>query len=109
VGYLDENVLYNIVEEKYKIAKGEARAAFSDVLDTICKMPIADVEPMAKWISVEERLPEKAGRYLVYCVIGDMPLICGAHYDKYNGFGDDDFTHWMPLPEPPKGEKHDPA
>jgi hypothetical protein len=61
------------------------------------------------WISVEERLPEKAGRYLVYGVIGGQPLVCGAHYDKYNGFGDDDFTHWMPLPEPPKGEKHDPA
>jgi hypothetical protein len=60
------------------------------------------------WISVKERLPEKAGRYLVYGIVGDMPLICGAHYDKYNGFGDDDFTHWMPLPEPPKGEKHDP-
>jgi hypothetical protein len=46
--YLDEDVLYNIVEEKYKIAKGEARAAYSDVLDTICEMPRADVKPRAE-------------------------------------------------------------
>lgn len=59
----------------------------------------------SEWISVEERLPEKSGRYLVYGSFAGMPLICGAHYDKYNGFGDDDFTHWMPLPEPPKPER----
>lgn len=59
----------------------------------------------SEWISVEERLPEKEGRYLVYGVIGGQPLVCGAHYDKHNGFGDDDFTHWMPLPEPPKPER----
>ena len=45
MGYLDEDVLYNIVEEKYKTAKGEARNAYSDVLDTICEMPRADVVP----------------------------------------------------------------
>lgn len=48
MGYLDEDVLYNIVEEKYKIAKGEARAAYSDVLDTICEMPRAHVAPRAE-------------------------------------------------------------
>ena len=43
MAYLDEDVLYNNIEEKYKVAKGEAREAYSDVLDTICEMPIANV------------------------------------------------------------------
>lgn len=62
-----------------------------------------------EWISIAERLPEKSGRYLVYGSFAGMPLICGAHYDRYNGFGDDGFTHWMPLPEPPREDTHDPA
>jgi hypothetical protein len=48
MAYLDEDILYNNVEEKYKSAKGEARAAYSDVLDTICEMPRADVAPKSE-------------------------------------------------------------
>lgn len=54
MGYLDEDVLYNIVEEMYKVAKGEARAAYSDVLDTICEMPRADVAPRAEVEKLQE-------------------------------------------------------
>ena len=72
------------------------------------KVTAEEAEP--KWISVEERLPEKEGRYLCVVRIGKS----GAVYvrvmngDSY-GFSldhiyDDDVTHWMPLPEPPKGE-----
>jgi hypothetical protein len=43
MAYLDEDVLYQNIEEKYRVAKGEARKAFSDVLDTICEMPRANV------------------------------------------------------------------
>lgn len=48
MAYLDEDILYNNVEEKYKSAKGETRAAYSDVLDTICEMPRADVVPKSE-------------------------------------------------------------
>ena len=43
MGYLDEDILYDNIEEKYKSAKGEARKAYSDVLDTICEMPRANI------------------------------------------------------------------
>ncbi len=70
-----------------------------------------------KWIPVTERLPEKSGRYLaltpskVRCDKYFEWLIrydpkCGF-YDYDSEWGDipmDDVTHWMPLPEPPKGE-----
>jgi hypothetical protein len=63
-----------------------------------------------KWISVEEKLPEKGARYLVYALSADenRPLITIARYDP-NGFGWSllpkiwipAITHWMELPAPP--------
>lgn len=81
------------------------------------------------WISVKERLPERAGKYLVVSktvLAGLLPHVKTAlflnnlrdnpqfEYDGepnesgfYNGDGEGDWveryvTHWMPLPEPPK-------
>lgn len=54
-----------------------------------------------EWISVEDRLPERKGRYLVY--IPNEQLICCMYYDRdASVYGDNGVTHWMPLPEPPK-------
>ena len=76
-----------------------------------------------EWISVEDRLPDKDGKYIVY-----QEWLYGNKIEitywtcNYNGFeehlkgksmwynydsewGDyemDDITHWMPLPENPK-------
>ncbi len=50
--YIDEDRLYSNIEEKYKVAQGDAREAYNDVLDTICEIPTADVQEVrhAKWI-----------------------------------------------------------
>lgn len=40
--YIDEDRLYSNIEEKYKVAQGDARKAYNDVLDTICEIPTAD-------------------------------------------------------------------
>lgn len=56
-----------------------------------------------KWISVKDKLPEKAGPYLVFhddigvgiaLYLGGLWLADNNHYEFV--------THWMPLPEPPK-------
>ena len=54
-----------------------------------------------KWISVEERLPERNGRYLTHCKIEDQSLVCILYYCKVGGFNEGTVTHWMPVPEPP--------
>ena len=65
-----------------------------------------------KWIPVEEKLPDKEGRYLV-CDGGDVleaqfyltGLLRRPEWsttDCYESEDLDHVTHWMPLPEPPE-------
>ena len=73
---------------------------------------IANGVTMQEWISVEDRLPE-AGGYVV-CIAKRnpfsrfMPMV--ARIEK-NGWVNpiteqyiSEVTHWMPMPNPPKGE-----
>lgn len=72
------------------------------------------VDAMPKWISVEERLPEQEGMYIVYIERNKGNAFIGTdHYDFLNRWGGEGWydgryvTHWMPfdsLPEPPKEE-----
>ena len=64
-----------------------------------------------EWISVDERLPEENGRYLVcvairHLVFEDLTMVVIMGYNKINGFdvvsGEETVTHWMPLPSAPK-------
>ena len=80
----------------------------------------------SEWIPVTERLPEKDGEYLTCCSYDKWSQISilyfakdgcdiwgGGFYGEENVFyydydgvyvSQDNVTHWMPLPEPPKGE-----
>lgn len=55
-----------------------------------------------EWISVEDRLPERNGRYLTHCLIEGQSLVCILHYNKIGGFNESTVTHWQSLPQPPK-------
>lgn len=60
-----------------------------------------------EWISVEERMPEKEGKYLVCTTKGNIGV---GNFIDYYGTGTHlcfdgwAVSHWMPLPEQPKGE-----
>lgn len=81
---------------------------------------------MSEWISVEDRLPDE-GVPVWGATLGQFPMIAAlqvdadgwlwgevyAHYPSDGKWAcdyevNDDYswiTHWMPLPEPPKGEE----
>jgi hypothetical protein len=89
-------VLYEIGQREY-----ECDDIDRDALALIERLEAAQ----PKWISVKERLPEKAGKYIV-CT-RKMSVYCTA-FRFFHGkgyFATDStthITHWMPLPEPPK-------
>lgn len=67
-----------------------------------------------EWISVNDRLPDKYVNVLVYTECKDIftaaAVETGAESIKWEddyGYLDDDVTHWMPLPEPPKRDDAD--
>ena len=76
-----------------------------------------------KWISVEDRLPEESGLYITFgCTAVPVRLphnfdkdmgkfgvwwdydTDGKKHPRYRFIEAEDITHWMPLPEPPKGD-----
>ena len=59
-----------------------------------------------EWISVEERLPDRNGRYLTHCNVEGQSLVCILYFCKVGGFNEGTVTHWMPLPEPPKEDEN---
>lgn len=93
--------------------------AFEDLANELEDFPAVSVP---QWISVKDRLPDVAGMYIVtacdeWCSHGEGiwydTVVVVAEYSggcwNWNDNGtdydiDDLVTHWMPLPEPPKGE-----
>ena len=66
---------------------------------------------LQEWISVDDRLPEDDSDALAYSRNGEEGRIYPANYAKgvwfdciFNTPATDTTTHWMPLPQPPKGE-----
>ena len=57
------------------------------------------------WISVDERLPEETGDYLVYRLTGTMRKTRFIRTRDTTGYWGGhlacDITHWMPLPPSP--------
>lgn len=62
---------------------------------------------MSEWISIDERLPEEDVRVLVYInsersyTKFDTDRLKEGKWVRWYS----DVTHWMPLPEAPKGEQ----
>ncbi len=70
---------------------------------------LADRLIKSEWISVEDRLPDRNGTYLVIGKSGTPHI---AHFYKDNIYFDPHFSnryakYWMPLPEPPKGANNE--
>ena len=72
----------------------------TEFIEDIASQLITNGVTVQKWIPVADRLPDVGVEVLVY---SEIVGICVDYYDG-DLFGYSDVTHWMPLPEPPKGE-----
>lgn len=77
---------------------------------------LKELDEKQRWIPVTERLP-KAFEHVLINAPGDKPFntVHEAHLRKDRlwdtglyRYDMEDITHWMPLPEPPKEEDHEP-
>ena len=88
---------------------GVSHDIFSEPVTTYAKLAIEALEKengvtVQEWISVNDRLPEQGEEAICIAADGDMMI------GKYTELGwmfpcyFEELTHWMPIPEPPKGE-----
>ena len=99
----DRDTLVELIAETIELYPSE-RVELADGL-------IAHGVTVQEWISVDDRLPEDDSDTLAYLQIGEEGRIYPANYAKgvwfdciFNTPVTESTTHWMPLPQPPKGE-----
>ncbi|NRB70140.1 MAG: DUF551 domain-containing protein [Vibrio sp.] len=66
--------------------------------------PLRPTKPESPWVSVEDRLPDEDGRYLIAKPNGGIGYIWYYRHHGGTFFGGVVATHWMKVPQPPKGE-----
>jgi hypothetical protein len=72
---------------------------FQDVLRRAADALADDGVTVQEWISIKDRLPDTEDVFLCWSKdLADM-MFCYT-----SDFRQMEVTHWMPLPEPPKGE-----
>jgi hypothetical protein len=97
--------------------------ATDHIVDVSKMVDVSSSETLNNWISVKDRLPEipendysnrvlllRTDGFIVIariekCVRFVRPLQQALIVETDNGDPIEEFTHWMPLPEPPKEEK----
>ena len=79
--------------------------------DDIAEKLISKGVTVQEWISADDRLPEEDGYYLCCIKSSLFPdrvyidiLECDKGSFEEGHIYTDTVTHWMPLPQPPKGE-----
>jgi hypothetical protein len=115
---LAEDHAFNIFAERYESLVSEDKHVYAEAVNAF----LAGYQAAApKWISVKDRLPEVGERGY-----SDDVLMLSEHgmevthiekvkrivkwrgleevIETNNGTPIEDFTHWMPLPQPPKEE-----
>ena len=104
--------LVELIDDALQRKEGTARVVGKLYVNTIADHLIAHGVTVQEWISVKDRLPEADVAVLARCFYHESwrTLVChtskrnaGKWYTNVAGQWVQ-VTHWMPLPEPPKGE-----
>lgn len=97
--------MYNLEQELTELISNAPAMPHHRTVDYLISNGVA----LQKWISMAEKLPDIDADVLVYDAgTGHMYTAAfdGTQWHLAAGWllDSDDFTHWMPLPEPPKEE-----
>ena len=95
------------LEELLDIIIQPGQKTLGDIADYL----ISNGVTVQEWVSVKDRLPEESGMYIVTANDGHAQRVSFVQWQKKNRMwnltGARSYwrvTHWMPLPQPPKGE-----
>ena len=112
LGGLEEKIADNLIENGVTVqedCKDCAEATQNCIAELQEK--IAELRYVQEWVSVKERLPQEKVNCIVhykhaYCDNDDYWAIGMCFYDGEKFRADPAYkvTHWMPMPQPPKGE-----
>lgn len=103
--------LVELFDEAARICNNKRcnRCSYLDVPSCVDELAIdhliANGVTVQEWIPVSERLPEKNTANIVADQYG-IVFQCLYAYDGWDLWEENEvvITHWMPLPQPPKGE-----
>lgn len=118
--YITKGEAVQVLHNAYAEGRIQAKDGCASVLDNIGALKATDVQPVDRWISVKDRLPNIGESVLVAVIINaklNMPFRTDYTPDIEIGWLEEngewglqfscadrhEITHWMPLPEPPKG------
>ena len=115
VRLIDANALLEKLSRMIEYCKTDSKVngltALFQVGDAVMDCPTVDAVEVVRdmWIPVTERLPEDEKKVLCILDDGFFCILEWASWDwlwsdGHNVYAEKDVTHWMPLPEPPKGE-----
>ena len=117
---IDAEKYMELLKEQYlhhkSMGNSQAAKVWQGAMQLLHDMPT--LTPPNEWVSVEERLPEGNGEYIVTACDEGCPAGEGIWYDTVAVFAEyydgcwtwndgteydltDIVTHWMPLPAPP--------
>ena len=103
--------LLELIDDALQRKEGTARVVGKRYVNTIANHLIAHGVTVQEWIPVTERLPEESGMYIITANDGHAQRVSFVQWQKKNRIwnltGARSYwrvTHWMPMPQPPKGE-----
>lgn len=112
--YVNKSAVQQMLHEAYADDVLSTKDGCKALYKRLDDIPAAGVQPIGRWISVKDRLPDESCECLGV-VDGEVTevsyspkqkgLICVWSMCDADGFKpllDDAVTHWMPFPEPPQ-------
>lgn len=98
--------MYSLTNERLEeLSHTDESQQYSGDLVAVLAAELLQLREQVRWIPVEERLPEKRGKYY-WCSLRDANVTIWENlvYFLMSGKWDtlSTVTHWMPLPSAPK-------